>query len=65
MKILNATKKEKIKLNMIIKGLFRKQIIILMSFINSERFMAILNKYIANINRSFKDIKLDIMANFI
>jgi len=27
--------------------------------------MAILNKYIANINRSFKDIKLDIMANFI
>ena len=27
--------------------------------------MTILNKYVANINRLLKDIKLDIMANFI
>ena len=47
------------------RGPSRKQIIILMSSINSERFMAMLNKYIANINKSLKDIKLDIMADFI
>ena len=36
-----------------------------MSSSNSERVMAILNKYVANINRLLKKIKLDIMANFI
>ena len=50
---------------MITKSLSRKQIIILMSSINSERSMAISNKYVANINRLLKDIKSDIMADFI
>ena len=50
---------------MIIKGLSRKQIIILRSSINSERFMAMSNIYIANINRLLKDIKSDIMTDFI
>ena len=36
-----------------------------MSSINSERFIAILNKYIANINKSLKNIKSDIIADFI
>jgi len=64
-KVINNTKKEKPKLNIITKGPLRKQIIILMSSTNSERFIVILSKHIANINRVLKDIKLDIMANFI
>jgi len=64
-KVINNTKKEKPKLNIITKGSLRKQIIILMSSTNSERFIVILSKHIANINRVLKDIKLDIMANFI
>ena len=36
-----------------------------MSSINSERSMAVSNKYVANINRLLKDIKSDIMADFI
>lgn len=64
-KVINNTKKEKPKLNIITKSPLRKQIIILMSSTNSERFIVILSKHIANINRVLKDIKLDIMANFI
>ena len=36
-----------------------------MSSANTERFMTMLNKYVANINRLLKDIKSDIMADFI
>jgi len=36
-----------------------------MSSSNSERVIALLNKYVTNINRLLKKIKLDIMANFI
>jgi len=50
---------------MIIKRLLRKQVIILMSLVNSERFMVLSNKHISNINRTLKNIKLDIMTDFI
>ena len=50
---------------MITKGLPRKQIIISINLINSNRFIVLSNKHVANINREFKNIKLDIMANFI
>jgi len=36
-----------------------------MSSSNSERVIAISNIYVANINRLLKNIKLDIIANFI
>lgn len=36
-----------------------------MSSTNSEKFIAILNKYIANINSTLKNIKSDIVADFI
>ena len=36
-----------------------------MSFNNSEKFMVLFNKYIANINKALKDIKLDVVADFI
>jgi len=64
-KVLSKPKKDKQRLNMIAKSLLRKQVLILMSFNNSEKFMVLFNKHIANINKTLKDIKLDIVANFI
>jgi len=64
-KVLNNIKKEKPKLNITTKSSSRKQIIIPMSSNNLKRIMAILSKHIANINRALKDIKSDIMADFL
>jgi len=58
-------KSKKSKLNMITKGLSRIQVLVLMSLANSEKFMILSSKHMANINRVLKDIKLDIMANII
>ena len=43
----------------------RKQIIILINTINSERVIAKLNIYIANINRLLKEVKSNISADYI
>jgi len=59
-KVLN-----KPKLNMMTKGPLRRQVIIPMSSNNSQKFMSLSNKYVFNINRALKDIKLDIIADFI
>ena len=59
-KVLN-----KPKLNMITKGSSRRQVIILMSLNNFQKFMLLSNKHVFNINRTLKDIKSDIMADFI
>ena len=64
-KVLNKPRKNKPKLNMIIKGLSRRQVIISMSLNNSQKFMSLFNKHISNINRTLKDIKSDIIADFI
>ena len=53
-KILNELKKDKLKLNITTKELLRKQVIVLMSSVNLERFMILSNKYISNINRALK-----------
>ena len=50
---------------MITKGLLRKQIIVLMSNNNRNKFMSNLSAYISNINRALKNIKSEIKANFI
>ena len=47
------------------KGLSRKQVIVPMNIVNSNRFIILSNKHISNINRDLKNIKLDIMADFI
>lgn len=59
-KVLN-----KLKLNMMTKGPSRRQVIIPMSSNNSQKFMLLSNKHVFNINRALKDIKLDVMADFI
>ena len=64
-KVLNRPKKDKPRLNMIAKGLLRKQVLVPMSFNNSEKFIVLFSKHIANINKVLKDITLDIVADFI
>ena len=43
----------------------RKQVIIFINIVNFNRFIVLSNKHISNINRDLKNIKLDIMADFI
>jgi len=50
----NTNQKGKPEFNMITKDPLRKQIIILMSIVNTERIMVQSNSYIANINRLLK-----------
>jgi len=57
-KILNKPKKDKSKLNMTIKRLLRKQVIVLMSLVNSERFIVLYNKHVSNINRCHMQVHL-------
>jgi len=64
-KIINGEDKPKPKMNMTTKGLFRKQIIIPMSNENKSRFMEFSSNYITNINKVLKNIKSEIMADFI
>ena len=47
------------------KGLSRKQIIISISDRKKSKFMAPSSAYITNLNRTLKNIKSDIMANFV
>ena len=47
------------------KGLLRKQIIVSISLGNSNKFMVLSNKHISNISRVLKNIKLDVLADFI
>jgi len=47
------------------KGLSRKQIIVPISLGNSNKFIVLSNKHISNISRVLKDIKLDVLADFI
>ena len=63
--MLNEPKKDKPRLNIITKDLLRKQIIVLMSLGNSSKFMVLSNKHVSNINKALKDIKSDILADFI
>jgi len=49
---------------MMTKGPSRKQVIIPMSSHNANRIMSKSNTYIVNINKLLKDIKSDILANF-
>jgi len=64
-KIINGKGKPKPKMNMTTKSLFRKQIIIPMSNENKSRFMKSPGDHITNINRALKNIKSEIMADFI
>ena len=55
----------KLKINIMTKGLSRKQVIIPMIIFNTETIINLANEQITNINRCLKNIKLDISADFI
>ncbi len=50
---------------MTMKEPFKKQIIIPMGTNNMDRIMVSSNIYVSNMNRLLKDIKLEILINFI
>jgi len=65
-KVKNSSKgQKKPKINMMTKGPFRKQIIIPIVRSNTELIINLANQQIANINKSLKEIKSDITADFI
>ena len=47
------------------KDLLRRQVLVLISSANSEKFMILSNKHVANINKALKNIKSAIMSDFI
>ena len=50
---------------MMTKGLSRKQVLVPMSFNNLDKFIILSSKHVANINRALKNIKSDVIADFI
>ena len=58
-------KKEKSYINIITKSSARRHIIVSMSKDNIFKFILKSNIYITNINKTLKNIKSNIMANFI
>ena len=63
-KIISNVEKPKSKINMIMKGLSHKQVIISMSIENAKYFMRESSMHMININRTLKGIKLNVMADF-
>ena len=55
----------KLKINMTTKGPSRKQIIVPMDNDNKSKFMTLLIMYIINLNSVLKNIKSDVIADFI
>jgi len=64
-KTINELRKNKPKLNIISKEPLRKQVLISISSTNVSKFIILSRKYITNINRALKNIKSNIMADFI
>ena len=64
-KIISGEDKPKPQINMTIKGLLHKQIIIPMNEKNAINFIKNSDIHVININRNLKNIKLDVMADFI
>ena len=64
-KIINSIRKSKPKLNIMTKDLSRKQVIISMSNENKAKFIKFSSTYITDLNRILKNIKSEVIANFI
>ena len=64
-KIIKDNSKAKLKLNMTIKRPSRKQIIILINSNNKMKFIVDSSSYVTNLNKTLKNIKSDIMVNFV
>jgi len=62
---INNFGKVRPKINMITKGPFRKQIIVLIGNNNKAKFIASSSVYITNINSTLRNIKSNIIADFV
>jgi len=47
------------------KGLSKKQVIVPMSKVNINNILTLANEHVANINRALKNVKSNILVNFI
>ena len=63
--IISSKTKSKLKLNMTTKEPSRKQVIIPMNVANARNLIKDSSLHMSNINRALKNIKLEIMADFI
>jgi len=64
-KIINDSGKFKLHIKTTTRGFFYKQIIVPIGKKNANKFMASFSSHIANINRALKNIKLDIMIDYV
>jgi len=58
-------KKDKPRFNITMKNPLRRQILVPMSLMNSNKFIALSSIHVANINWTLKDIKLDTIIDFV
>ena len=63
-RIIKGDSKSKLRINMTIKSLSRKHVIVPMSNNNKTKFIEESSAYVTNINRALKNIKSEIMADF-
>ena len=64
-KIIKGNSKPKLKINMITKDHSRKQVIVPMNNNNKTKFIEDSNNHITNLNRVLKNIKSEIMVDFV
>jgi len=64
-RVIQNDSNTKPKINMTTMGPSRKQVIVLMSNENKTKFMELSSNYITNLNRLLKDIKSEVLANFV
>ena len=63
--IVNSNPKPKPHIQIMTKGLFRKQIITLMSSDSTKKFMKNSSLHVVNINKSLRNVKLEVLVDFI
>ena len=63
--LINSSRKIKPRINMTIKDLSRRQIIVPMSNDNKSKFITASSLHITNLNRVLKNIKSEVMADFV
>jgi len=64
-KLISSDSKPKLCINITIKGLLHKQVIVPINIDNARKFIKDSSTYIIKINRALKSIKSNVMADFI
>ena len=64
-KIIKGNSKPKLCINMTTKGPSKKQVIVLMNNINKRNFIKEISVHVNNINRTLKNIKMEVMVDFV